>query len=75
MKRHTAREYTVEEFDDWAAAGDRFDAVGQAADEEGGPSLSLVPRTDRNAAWPTDLLPPAAPSRPFSPSCQTSLTD
>ena len=36
MKRHTAKECTVEEFDDWAAAGDRFDAVGQAADEEGG---------------------------------------
>ena len=23
MKRHTAREWTVEEFDDWAAATDR----------------------------------------------------
>ena len=27
MKRHTAREWTVEEFDDWAAASDRFEAV------------------------------------------------
>jgi hypothetical protein len=59
MKRHTARECTVEEFDDWAAASDRFDAVGQAADEEGGPSLSLVPTTERNEVWPTDLLGPA----------------
>jgi hypothetical protein len=64
MKRHTAREWTVEEFDDWAAASDRFDAVGQAADEEGGPSLSMVPTTERNEAWPTDLLPPAAPEAP-----------
>lgn len=60
MKRHTAKEWTVEEFDDWAAASDRFDAVGQAADEEGGPSLSLVPTTERGEVWPTDLLPPAA---------------
>lgn len=76
MKRHTAKEWTVEEFDDWAAASDRFDAVGQAADEEGGPGLSLVPQTERGEAWPTDLLPPAdasanapgeapAPATPF----------
>jgi len=64
MKRHTAKEWTVEEFDDWAAATDRFDAVGQAADEEGGPSLSLVPTTERNEVWPTDLLPPAATEPP-----------
>ena len=61
MKRHTARECTVEEFDRWAAASDRFDAVGQAADEEGGPSLSLVPPTGRGEVWPTDLLPPIPP--------------
>ena len=65
MKRHTAREMTVEEFDDWAAATDRIDAVGQAADEEGGPSLSLVPPTERGEVWPTDLLPAAA--APASP--------
>ena len=64
MKRHTAREWTVEEFDDWSAATDRLEAVGQAADEEGGPSLSMVPATERNEAWPTDLLPPAAPEAP-----------
>jgi hypothetical protein len=60
MKRQPAREWTVEEFDDWAAASDRFEAVGRAADEEGGPSLSLVPRTGRDEAWPTDLLAPAS---------------
>lgn len=31
MMRHAARELTNEEFDRWAAASDRFDAVGQAA--------------------------------------------
>lgn len=36
MKRHTAREMTVEEFDDWAAATGRVAAVGRATDEEGG---------------------------------------
>lgn len=58
MKHHT-REWTVEEFDAWAAASDRFDAVAEAADEEGGPRLSLVPATERQEVWPTDLLPPA----------------
>ncbi|HEV7661683.1 MAG TPA: hypothetical protein VGO55_17725 [Allosphingosinicella sp.] len=61
MKRHAEKEWSVGEFDDWCAATDRHDAVGQAADEEGGPSLSLVPTTERNEVWPTDLLPPAAP--------------
>jgi hypothetical protein len=73
MKRHPAKEWTVEEFDDWVAAGDRHEAVGQAADEEGGPSLSLVPATERNEVWPTDLLPPAnasaeAPAAPPIPA-------
>ena len=64
MKRHTAREMTVEEFNDWCAATDKFESVAKAADEEGGPSLSLVPKTERNEVWPTDLLPPAAPEEP-----------
>ena len=64
MKRHTNKEWTVEEFDDWCAATDRLEAVGQAADEEGGPRLSLVPATERGEVWPTDLLPPAAPASP-----------
>jgi hypothetical protein len=61
MARREARDLTVEEFDNWSTAKDKFEAVAEAADEEGGPSLSLVPRTERNEVWPTDLLPPAAP--------------
>ena len=64
MKRHAARDLTVEEFDEWRAASGRVEAIARAADEEGGPSLSLLPATDRNEVWPTDLLPPAAPE-PF----------
>ena len=64
MKRDTAKEWTVEEFDDWAAASGRHDAVAKAADEEGGPSLSLVPLTERGEVWPTDLLPPAVADSP-----------
>ena len=64
MKRHPQRDMTLEEFDAWAAASDRTDAVAQAADEEGGPRLSLVPLTERDEVWPTDLLPPAARKPP-----------
>ena len=64
MKRHAKRDLTLEEFDDWCAATKKFEAVAEAADEEGGPSLSLVPTTERNEVWPTDLLPPAAPEEP-----------
>ena len=63
MKRHTARDWTVEEFDNWYAATKKFEAVAEAADEGGGPSLSLVPANERGEVWPTDLLPPA-PSEP-----------
>ena len=62
MKRRTAKEMTVEEFDEWVAATGRFEEVARAADEEGGPGLSLVRPTERNEVWPTDLLPPAAPN-------------
>ena len=61
MAKRTARDWTLEEYDNWSAADDKFKAVAEAADEEGGPSLSLVPRTEREEVWPTDLLPPAAP--------------
>ena len=64
MARREARELTLEEFDDWRAATDKFEAIARKADEEGGPSLSLVPRTEREEVWPTDLLPPAAPPEP-----------
>ena len=61
MKRRI-REWTVEEFDAWAAADKREKAVAEAADEEGGPRLSLVPATDRGEVWPTDLLAAATPA-------------
>ena len=61
MARHRTRDWTVEEYDNWRAATDRFKAVAEAADEEGGPRLSLVPVNERNEVWPTDLLPPAEP--------------
>lgn len=59
MARRKARDWSIEEFEAWKAAADRVDAVAEAADEEGGPRLSLVPQPDRREVWPTDLLPPA----------------
>jgi hypothetical protein len=41
--------------------------VQEAADERGGPSLSLVPVEDQNIAWPTDLLAPAVPAEGAEP--------
>lgn len=58
MKRRS-RDWTIEEYNEWLAAKNQFDAVAKAADEEGGPRLSLVPVTERELASPTDLLPPA----------------
>jgi hypothetical protein len=62
--KHSTRDWTPEEYDAWAAATDRDEAVAEAADEEGGPRLSLVPLKDRDEAWPTDLLPPPTPDSP-----------
>lgn len=64
MRHRPAREMTNEEFDAWLAASKRDDAIAEAADEEGGPRLSLVPITERGEPWPTDLLPPAATEAP-----------
>jgi hypothetical protein len=61
MARRRSKEMTVEEFDAWVAATDRIEAVAEAADEQGGPRLSLVPERDSNSPWPTDLLAPASP--------------
>ena len=60
MGRRAPKEMTVEEFDDWSNARKKFEGGGHAADEVGGPRLSLVPFPEQSAAWPTDLLPPAA---------------
>ena len=62
MGRRQAKEMTVEEFDAWCASRRRHKAVAEAADESGGPSLSLVPVPDQDRAWPTDLLPPVGGS-------------
>ncbi len=75
MARRRARDWTVEEYDEWSAATDKFKAVADAADEEGGPSLSLVPRTEREEAWPTDLLPPAAPESAAEPTLEATPFD
>ena len=64
MARREAREMTVEEFDAWSAAGKRIEGTHEAADECGGPSLSLVPVVEQDDAWPTDLLPAAGSSVP-----------
>lgn len=60
MRKRVTKEWTVEEFEDWSKAQKKVDDVTEAADEVGGPRLSLVPLRDHNAAWPTDLLPPSA---------------
>jgi hypothetical protein len=59
MRRRIVREYSMEEFEAWREASDGMKAVGKAADEEGGPRLSLVPADDRAEVWPADLLAPA----------------
>ena len=67
--RRKHREMSVEEYEAWAAAQKRTDAVAEAADEGGGPRLSLVPLTEQDEGWPTDLLPVAGdsetPATPF----------
>jgi hypothetical protein len=60
MKHESTKEWTVAEFQAWVKAGDKIDAVAEAADEEGGPRLSLVPMPERGDVWPADLLAPAA---------------
>lgn len=60
MARSSARDMSMEQFDEWTAALGRQKAIAEAADEEGGPKLTLVPVTEREEAWPTDLLPAGA---------------
>jgi len=59
MASRSNREMSVEAFEQWCEASKRVENVQKAADERGGPSLSLVPVVDQNIAWPTDLLAPA----------------
>lgn len=62
MAANNMRDMTVEEFYDWSAAKGREAAIANAADEPGGPRLSLVERREHKELWPTDLLPPSAES-------------
>ena len=61
MARRAPRECTVEELEDHWQRAERYKAVAKAADEEGGPRLTLLTAPERSEAWPTDLLPPADP--------------
>ena len=78
-RRSRNRDMTVEEFDDWCNASKKFEEVAEAADEVGGPRLSLVPLPEQNIAWPTDLLPPNPPpaclGRGTARSAVEGLTD
>jgi hypothetical protein len=58
MARKVSKDITVEEFEDWCAATDKFEALAETAGEVGGPRLSLVPLPGQDEAWPPDLLPP-----------------
>ena len=68
MARRQARDMAVEEFEAWSKANGDCKAVAEAADEGGGPRLSLVPVPDQNIAWPTDLLAPAPSDGEAGPS-------
>lgn len=59
MTKRAPREMSLEEYDDWSKARKRFEEIANAADEVGGPRLSLVQLPEQGQAWPTDLLPPA----------------
>ena len=71
MTRNAANELSVEGFEAWAAATDRVKAVSEAADESGGPRVSLVPVEDQTESWPTDLLAPATPEEGAEPVAPT----
>ena len=55
------RDYTMEEYEAWTAATEKFEKVRAAADERGGPALLMVPVVEQEEAYPTDLLAPADP--------------
>ena len=75
MARRVAKEMTVEEFDAWSKAGKKFESVADAADEVGGPRLSLVPLPQQDIAWPTDLLPPTGASEAGEPPIEATPFD
>jgi hypothetical protein len=61
----------LEEYDAWSNSQNKHEAVAEAADEAGGPRLSLVPVPEQNMAWPTDLLTPAEPDPHAAPVAAT----
>ena len=67
MPRRQPRDLTVEEFDQIMTVRRKYADLARAADEGGGPGLTLVPPAERGEVWPTDLLPPAepVPATPF----------
>jgi hypothetical protein len=71
--RRAKRDMTIDEFEAWVAAGKKIEAVAEAADETGGPRLSLVAVPEQNEAWPTDLLAPAPASHTSSGASSTAL--
>jgi hypothetical protein len=75
MARRAAQDLTVEEFDEWRKASAYMEGLAKPADEEGGPSLSLVPPAERGEAWPTDLLPRAEPGDAAMPFDGVALED
>ena len=58
--RRRGPDMSLEEFDAWANAQKKFKETAEAADEQGGPRLSLVPVPEQGESWPTDLLPVAS---------------
>jgi hypothetical protein len=73
-RRREAPDMSNEEFDAWLAASNQIDAIKAAADEEGGPRLSLVRIAERAAPEPTDLLPPLnSPDAPTNPDAPAPL--
>jgi hypothetical protein len=61
VARRVPKEMTVDEFDAWSSARSKVKSIAEAADEVGGPRLSLVPLPEQDIAWPTDLLPANPP--------------
>lgn len=55
-RRAATRDWTIDDYNAWSAAKQKFDAVAKAADERGGPALSLVPELDQEVSWSTDLV-------------------
>ena len=61
MARRATKEMSVEEFDAWAEARRRTKAVAEAAGEQGGPRVSLVPRP---RDLPLEILPDEVDAHP-----------